>query len=541
MTTEVAAHSLFSGPDRGLLENVVLRHDNGVITDISAGAPPATSPRSLVLPAFVNAHDHARPTASSFGALGMPLESWILRSALGTPVDPYLTAASALARSARAGCAAMMIHYTRPSGTMPLVEEAGAIARAASDVGIRIAFALAVRDQNPVVYGDEEPVLSGLSKDDRSTIEQLFVRAPMSPKAYIELTDAIAAAIAGPKVDVQLGPAGVQWCSKPLLEAVAENSAQTGRRIHMHLLETIYQRAWADQHFPQGIVRYLHDIGFLSERLTLAHCIHARPDEIEMIAASGARIVTNFSSNMHLRSGLAPIAAAHKCGCAIAVGVDGLGARRGRRRAARDAAGADDARRSRFPAHLDHFRIPRRSPSPTAARRPARRERVRWYLAHQPISSPSISIGLTATRSCRSMPSIFYSRAAMRRCCAMWLWMGEPSSATAAVPASIFRPSSRNCAGSTAPTPRRYPAFNAPGRRSRRRCRAGSKRISIAVRPSRFQVVESHSCKQAASEQQLALRALHVFRKAEQNSTCIGIPSRFHVRQQETDRRRLRW
>ena len=43
-----------------------------------------------------------------------------------------------------------------------------------------------------------------------------------------------------------------------------------------------------------------------------------------MIAASGARIVTNFSSNLHLRSGLAPIAAAHQCGCAIAVGVDGL-------------------------------------------------------------------------------------------------------------------------------------------------------------------------------------------------------------------------
>jgi cytosine/adenosine deaminase-related metal-dependent hydrolase len=71
-------------------------------------------------------------------------------------------------------------------------------------------------------------------------------------------------------------------------------------------------------------VRYLRDIGFLSERLTLAHGIHARPEEIEIIAASGARIVTNFSSNMHLRSGLAPIAAAHKCGCAIAVGVDGL-------------------------------------------------------------------------------------------------------------------------------------------------------------------------------------------------------------------------
>jgi cytosine/adenosine deaminase-related metal-dependent hydrolase len=324
MATEVAATSLFRGPDLGLAGNVVLRHEAGIITEITESATPLGGPRSLVIPAFVNAHDHARPTASSFGALGMPLESWILRSALGTPVDPYLTAASAMARSARAGCAAMMVHYTRPSGMMPLVEEAKAIGKAASDVGIRIAFAIAVRDQNPVVYGDGEPLLSGLPPEDRSTVEQLFVRAPMSPKDYIELTDAIAAAIAGPKVDVQLGPAGVQWCSKPLLQAVAENSAQTGRRIHMHLLETIYQRAWADRHFPQGIVHYLRDIGFLSERLTLAHCIHARPDELEIIAASGARIVTNFSSNMHLRSGMAPIAAAHRCGCRIAVGVDGL-------------------------------------------------------------------------------------------------------------------------------------------------------------------------------------------------------------------------
>jgi cytosine/adenosine deaminase-related metal-dependent hydrolase len=324
MATDIAADCLFAGPDRGLLKDAVLKHDNGIITSISEGAGSASGPRSFVIPAFVNAHDHARPTASSFGALGMPLESWILRSALGTPVDPYLTAASALARSAKAGCAAMMVHYTRPSGTMPLLEEAKEIARAASDVGIRIAFAIAVRDRNPVVYGDSEPVLSSLSSDDRKTIEELFVRAPMSPKAYIELTDAIASAISDPKIDVQLGPAGVQWCSKPLLEAVAENSAQTGRRIHMHLLETVYQRAWADSNFPQGIVGYLRDIGFLSERLTLAHCIHARPDELEMIAASGARIVTNFSSNMHLGSGLAPIAAAHKCGCAIAVGVDGL-------------------------------------------------------------------------------------------------------------------------------------------------------------------------------------------------------------------------
>ena len=324
MTDEITAHALFAGPDRGTIDNVVLRHDNGLITSIDKAAAPPPARRTFVIPALVNAHDHARPTASSFGAVNMPLESWIIRSAFGTPPDPYLAAASALARSARAGCGSMMIHYTRPSGTMALAEEAKAIARAADDVGIRIAFALAVRDQNPIVYGDSEPVLSSLSAEDRKTVEELFVKPSTSPRDYLELTDAIAAAISGPKIDVQLGPAGVQWCSRPLLEAIAENSARTGRRVHMHLLETIYQRAYADEHFPGGVVNYLRDIGLLTKRLTLAHCIHARPDELEIIAASGARIVTNFSSNLHLHSGLAPIAAAHQCGCGIAVGVDGL-------------------------------------------------------------------------------------------------------------------------------------------------------------------------------------------------------------------------
>jgi len=323
MATEFAVGSIFCGPDRGCLKNAVLSHDDGVIIAVSEDQTAPAGPRRLIVPAFINAHDHARPTASSFGAAGMPLESWIMRTVLGTPPDPYLQAVSSMARSARAGCASMMIHYTRPSGTMSLVDEAKAIARARADVGIRMAFALAVRDQNPLVYGGSESVLSDLASDARKVVEDMFVRSPMSPRDYIALTEDISAAIAGPMVDVQFGPAGVQWCSRPLLEAIADNSQRTGRRIHMHLLETIYQRRWADVAFPGGIVRYLKDIGFLSERVTLAHCAHATPEELEIIAACGTRIVTNFSSNLHLHSGLAPIRTAHKCGCDIAVGVDG--------------------------------------------------------------------------------------------------------------------------------------------------------------------------------------------------------------------------
>ncbi|MFN3672981.1 MAG: amidohydrolase family protein, partial [Bosea sp. (in: a-proteobacteria)] len=272
----------------------------------------------------VNAHDHARPSMTSFGAANLPLETWILRSAFGTPPDPYLAAAVALGRTARAGCGSMMVHYTRPSGIMPMLEEAREIARAAGDVGIRLAFALAVRDQNPLVYGESATLLDSLPVEARQPVEELFIRSTPPPSAYLDLVEQIVDAIAGPLVDVQFGPAGVQWCSQPLLEAIAERSAGTGRRIHMHLLETIYQRQWADKTFPGGIVRYLKEIGLLSERLTLAHCVHARPDELALIAESGATIVTNFSSNLHLHSGFGPIAQAHAMGCKIAVGVDGV-------------------------------------------------------------------------------------------------------------------------------------------------------------------------------------------------------------------------
>jgi cytosine/adenosine deaminase-related metal-dependent hydrolase len=320
----LSATNIFTGTDRGLVPQASIHYADGLITSVSAGAHISPQTNHLIIPALVNAHDHARPSMTSFGASNMPLESWIARSAFGTPPDPYLVAAVSLARSARVGCGGAMIHYTRPSGKMPIVDESIAIAKAASDVGIRLAFALAVRDQNPIVYGDSADVLAVLPEDDRSTIQDMFIRPSPTPSEYLDRVEAIHAAIAGPMIDVQYGPAGVQWCSPALLEAIAEHSAATGRRVHMHLLETIYQRQWADRAFPSGIVRYLKDIGLLSNRLTLAHCIHARPDELDMIAESGATIVTNFSSNLHLHSGLAPIADAHRRGCRIAVGIDGV-------------------------------------------------------------------------------------------------------------------------------------------------------------------------------------------------------------------------
>ncbi len=149
-------------------------------------------------------------------------------------------------------------------------------------------------------------MLAALPPAARAEIERKFLRQTMSPKEYIALADEVAAAAAGPMFDVQYGPNGIQWCSDALLEAVAEASQSTGRRVHMHMLETRYQRDWADREHPDGMVKHLDRIGLLSPRLTLAHCVWARPDELELLAERGVTISVNNSSNLHLRSGVAP-------------------------------------------------------------------------------------------------------------------------------------------------------------------------------------------------------------------------------------------
>ena len=303
------------------VRDCTIRIDGERIASVEATA--AAEPL-FALPALANAHDHARPTrSSSFGTAGKPLEIWLHWLALLPAVDPYLATAVSLARSALGGSGSVMVHYTRAQGLTDYVTEAKEVARAARDVGVRVGFAPALRDRNPLVYGPSEPVLAALPPDARAEIERRFIRKPLPVAEQVALVDAVAAACASETFDVQYGPAAVQWCTGELLEGVAQASARTGRRIHMHLLETRYQRDWADREFPDGIVRYLDSIGFLSERTTLAHCAWARPDELDLLAERKVTISVNTSSNLHLRSGIAPLAGMMKRGCRVALGLDG--------------------------------------------------------------------------------------------------------------------------------------------------------------------------------------------------------------------------
>ena len=261
---------------------------------------------------------------SQIGSFDVPLEAWLPYLTLIPAVDPWLASAVAFGRTARGGVGSVMAHYTRVQGLTDFPTEARAVAKAARDIGINVALAVHCRDRNPLVYGPHDDLLAQLSPAACACVTRRFLRPPLPAAEQVAMVETVAADVEGGNVTVQYGPAGVQWCSDDMLRRIGQASARTGRRVHMHLLETKYQRAWADRTFPQGIVRYLDEIGLLNERVSFAHCIWMRPDEMELVAERGATIVSNTSSNLIVSSGIAPVAEMLRRGCRVAMGLDGL-------------------------------------------------------------------------------------------------------------------------------------------------------------------------------------------------------------------------
>jgi 5-methylthioadenosine/S-adenosylhomocysteine deaminase len=280
--------------------------------------------RRLALPAPVNAHDHGYGVRTlDFGCADNALELWIPGLRQRPATDPYLEALVAFGRLALSGCSATM-HCHNSLNAERLVEEAQAVARASAECGLRLALSCPLLDESPLAYGGPDRLRSLADETEWSRIKTM-VPSYRRIADQLAAVEAVAGSCAPRRVDVQYGPIGPQWCSDLMLEAIADASARTGRRIHMHLLETRRQREWLDRRFPGGVISFLDKIGFLSPRLAVAHGVHLRPSECELLADRGVSVVTNPSANLRLRSGTAPLGEFVRSHLEFAIGLDGTG------------------------------------------------------------------------------------------------------------------------------------------------------------------------------------------------------------------------
>jgi cytosine/adenosine deaminase-related metal-dependent hydrolase len=316
-------------------DGAVLQHD-GVITAIGDFAtlhrdhpdvPVIGTGEQVLLPGFVNGHHHIGLTPVQLGSPDMPLELWFATRLVTRDLDLYLdTLYSAFEMIASGITTVQHIHGWMP-GTLPDVEKRSeSVIRAYEDIGMRVSYCFALRDQNHLVYEANERFLQRLPEDLRPLMARHFDRFQMTAADAIALFEHLHARHhAKDRVRIQLAPANLHWCSDAALEMLAACSDKYDVPFHMHLVETAYQKEYARRRGGGTAVDYIERFGLLGPKMTLGHGVWLSEGDLEKLAATGTNICHNCSSNFRLRSGIAPLNRFEAKGINTAIGLDEAG------------------------------------------------------------------------------------------------------------------------------------------------------------------------------------------------------------------------
>jgi 5-methylthioadenosine/S-adenosylhomocysteine deaminase len=282
-------------------KRVGLRAEGGVIVAVGEGVEPEPGDRVLegarraLVPGLINSHTHAAMTLFRGYADDKPLMDWLENyiwpaEARLTAEDVYWGTRLACMEMIRTGTVAFWDMYWQP----------GATARAVQDAGLRATIGA------PLIDGDDPAGTEALRK--------------AAAAGFAELDGA------GPRIASALAPHAIYTVSGPSLEWIGEHSRETGVPVHIHLSETENEvRACLEKHGVRP-AEHLDRAGLLGPDTLLAHCVWLDDHERELIAASGATIVTNPNANMKLAvGGTFDLPAASAAGIPIALGTDGAG------------------------------------------------------------------------------------------------------------------------------------------------------------------------------------------------------------------------
>ena len=302
----------------------------GTYKDLKAKHPKAPvlgSGNEILLPGFVNGHHHVGLTPVQLGSADMPLELWFITRLVIRNLDLYLdTLYSAFEMIGSGITTVQHIHGWMP-GTLPEVEaKASEVIRAYEDVGMRVSYCYAVRDQNRLVYQADQEFVASLPKELQEPMQRWFARFKTSLDESMGLfRDLFERHNNKGRVKIQLAPANLHWCSDKALGLLSEASKKYNVPMHMHLLETAYQKEYAWRRGKCTALEYIDRFDMVNPRLTLGHGVWLNEKDIERMAAAGACVCHNCSSNFRLRSGVAALNHFEKAGINTAIGLDEAG------------------------------------------------------------------------------------------------------------------------------------------------------------------------------------------------------------------------
>jgi 8-oxoguanine deaminase len=122
---------------------------------------------------------------------------------------------------------------------------------------------------------------------------------------------------------VALAPCAPMNASRAIMLETAKLAAAHDCRLHTHLGETQDEEAYCLHHFGCRPVDYLEQLGWMQDRVWLAHGIHFNDDEVVRLGRHRLGVCHCPTSNMVLASGRCRTKELEAAGVAVGLGVDG--------------------------------------------------------------------------------------------------------------------------------------------------------------------------------------------------------------------------
>lgn len=309
----------------GIVASVGLFHE---LRTAYPDAPVIGGPHHVVIPGLINAHHHVGLTPLQLGSPDHPLELWFASRIALRDVDLYLdTLYSAFEMLSSGVTTVQHLHSRAPGNTdADLVAAGRTVMRAYRDIGMRASYSMALRDQNRLVYEADQDFVARLPDELRPAMTAYFQRFSVSLDDQLAAFDQLYHEHENDQlVRVQIAPSNLHWLSDEGLQSAAGLAGRTGAPMHMHLLETPYQKAYAAKRTGGSALAHIHRFGLTGPQLTIGHGVWMSEADIELCADTGTRLCHNCSSNLRLQSGIAPVNRFLASQVPVAIGIDEAG------------------------------------------------------------------------------------------------------------------------------------------------------------------------------------------------------------------------
>ncbi|MGE0239129.1 MAG: amidohydrolase family protein [Parvibaculaceae bacterium] len=281
----------------------------------------------VVVPGFVNGHHHLGITPTQHGAPDLALELWIARLMGRRTVDPYLDTLYSAFELIESGVTTVQhMQYGVRGPLENIYNTANEVLRAYRDIGMRASYSYVIMDQNRLLYQDDARFAAGLPGDLGPRLARFTATGAIPLMDNFRLFEALHEKYkAEDRLKIQLAPANLHWMSDEALVMAKDYSDRYAVPMHLHLLETKFQREYALKRTGRSAVEHVKALGLMGPRLTLGHAIWLSPSDIEIVAECGCHICNNVSSNLRIRSGIAPVNHYRRHGIPVCIGIDEAG------------------------------------------------------------------------------------------------------------------------------------------------------------------------------------------------------------------------